>query len=124
MPRPADRPDPVKRLTDLELEIMQVVWKAEGEPQTVRAVAERLQARGRPLAYTSVQTMLNILKKKGVLNSRPGPGRALEYRSRLTREQATQSMTQDSSQHSTAQRPTFSDSPARKSWASATTPSS
>jgi len=95
MTRPADRPEPSRRLTDLELEIMQVVWEAEGAPQTVRAVAERLEARGRPLAYTSVQTMMNILKKKGVLGSRPGPGRAHEYRSLLTREQATQSMTQD-----------------------------
>jgi BlaI family penicillinase repressor len=95
MSRTADRPEPSRRLTDLELEIMQIVWEAEGEPQTVRAVAERLEARGRRLAYTSVQTMLNILKKKGVLSSRPGPGRAHEYQSRLTREQATQSMTQD-----------------------------
>jgi len=56
---------------------------------------EAMGARGRPLAYTSVQTMLNILKKKGVLSSRPGPGRAHEYRSRVSRDQATESMTQD-----------------------------
>jgi len=103
MPRPeerseqpdADRPRKAKRLTDLELEIMQVVWEAHPEPQTVRTVADRLEASGRSLAYTSVQTVMNILKKKGVLTSRPGPGRAHEYRSRLTRDDATQSMTAD-----------------------------
>ena len=95
MPRPHDRADKSRRLTDLELEIMQVVWEAEPEPRTVRDVVDRLEAGGRPLAYTSVQTVMNILKKKGVLTSRPGPGRAHEYTSRLSRAEATRSMTAD-----------------------------
>ena len=84
-----------KRLTDLELEIMHVVWKALPRPQTVRSVADQLTAGGRPLAYTSVQTVMNILKKKGVLSSQPGPGRAHEYRARVSRLDATRSMTRD-----------------------------
>lgn len=83
-----------KRLTDLELEVMQAVWEA-GEPVTVRAVVERLEGRGRALAYTTVQTMMNILRRKGALRSRPGPGRALVYRAGVSREEATASMTED-----------------------------
>lgn len=89
------RPDPTKRLTDLELEIMKVAWEAGPAPLTVRDVVERLQAGGRSLAYTSVQTVMNILKRKGVLSSRPGPGRAHEYHARLSQEDATRSMTRE-----------------------------
>ena len=95
MARTPDRSEKPARLTDLELEIMQVVWEADPEPQTVRDVVGRLEEGGRSLAYTSVQTVMNILKKKGVLASRPGPGRAHEYRSRLSRAEATRSMTAD-----------------------------
>ena len=86
---------PSRRLTDLELQIMQVVWDAVPEPRTVRAVVEELERRGRPLAYTTVQTMLNILHKKGVLERRPGSGRANEYRPRVSRGEAMTSMTRD-----------------------------
>ena len=82
------------RLTDLELEVMQAVWEA-GQPVPVREVVERLDARGRRLAYTTVQTMMNILRRKGALSSRPGPGRALLYRPGISREEATASMTED-----------------------------
>ena len=86
-------PEPTKRLTDLELEIMKVFWEALPDPLTVRAVVDRLQAGGRTLAYTTVQTMMNILKKKGVLSVRPGSGRAHQYRARVTRHEATTSST-------------------------------
>lgn len=49
------------QLTPLELEIMKVLW--ETGPATVQAVQERLAAT-RDLAYTSVQTMLNVLLRK------------------------------------------------------------
>lgn len=49
-------------LTPLELEIMNVLW-AHG-PASVQAVQEELREQ-RDLAYTSVQTMLNVLVKKG-----------------------------------------------------------
>ena len=91
MPRRA-----TKRLTDLELEVMRAIWEAGDEPVTVRDVVERLEARGsKPLAYTTVQTMMNILRRKGALEKRQGPGRALLYRAGLTLEQATASMTDE-----------------------------
>ena len=49
------------QLTPLELEIMKVLW--ETGPATVQVVQERLEAT-RGLAYTSVQTMLNVLHRK------------------------------------------------------------
>ena len=47
-------------LTPLELEIMHVLWN-EGA-SNVQAVQQHLE---RELAYTTVQTMLNILHRKG-----------------------------------------------------------
>ncbi len=49
-----------ENLTPLELEIMHVLW-AEG-PANVQTVQQHLP---RELAYTTVQTMLNILHRKG-----------------------------------------------------------
>ena len=49
-----------KPLTPLELEIMKVLWDAG--PASVQSVQQNL---GRDLAYTTVQTMLNILCRKG-----------------------------------------------------------
>ena len=49
-----------ENLTPLELEIMHVLW-AEG-PANVQTVQQHL---ARELAYTTVQTMLNILHRKG-----------------------------------------------------------
>lgn len=60
-------------LTKLELEIMQVIWR-QGT-STVSAVQEGLE---QELAYTTVQTMLNILHRKGKLK-RKLKGRAFEY---------------------------------------------
>jgi BlaI family penicillinase repressor len=48
-------------LTPLELEIMSVLW--DTGPANVQAVQARLT--GRNLAYTTVQTMLNVLHRKG-----------------------------------------------------------
>lgn len=60
-------------LTRLELEIMQAVWRLG--PSTVAQVQEGLET---PRAYTTVQTMLNILEKKGQLR-RKLLGRSYEY---------------------------------------------
>ena len=49
-----------EKLTPLELEIMHVLWE-EG-PANVQSVQQKLK---RSLAYTTVQTMLNILHRKG-----------------------------------------------------------
>ncbi len=50
--------------TELELEILKVLWRAS--PLAVRDVRERLEVdAGRPLAHSSVITMLNIMVRKG-----------------------------------------------------------
>lgn len=67
--------NPVSKLTDAELEVMHEIWELEGG--TVREVHERLN-RNRPLAYTTVMTMLNILEEKGHLTRRK-QGRAYLY---------------------------------------------
>jgi len=64
-----------RKLTDAELEIMHVVWELDGG--TVRQVHEILNQQ-RPLAYTTVMTMMNILEEKGHL-TRQKEGRAYLY---------------------------------------------
>lgn len=49
-----------EQMTPLELEIMQVLW--ETGSATVQTVQRRLK---RELAYTTVQTMLTVLHRKG-----------------------------------------------------------
>ena len=49
-----------EQMTPLELEIMQVLW--ETGPATVQTVQRALK---RELAYTTVQTMLTVLHRKG-----------------------------------------------------------
>jgi predicted transcriptional regulator len=49
-----------EQLTPLELEIMQVLW--ENGASNVQTVQQQLK---RELAYTTVQTMLNVLLRKG-----------------------------------------------------------
>ena len=53
-------------LTPLELEIMQVLWAAGAS--TVSEVQPRLKAQ---LAYTTVQTMLNVLLRKNKVSCLP-----------------------------------------------------
>jgi BlaI family transcriptional regulator, penicillinase repressor len=71
------------QLTPLELQIMKTLW--ENGPSTVQAVKEKFP--GERLAYTSVQTMLNILQRKGRVRRRL-IGKAYEYRAVLSRERA------------------------------------
>jgi len=56
-------------LTGQELEIMKVIWP-RGQA-TVREVYDELSAH-RTIAYTSVQTMMNVLETKGHLKREPG----------------------------------------------------
>lgn len=69
-------------LTRLEMKIMQVIWKRGGS--TVGEVQAELKPE---LAYTSVQTMLNILVRKGKL-ARKLDGRAYVYAAKVTQERA------------------------------------
>jgi BlaI family penicillinase repressor len=73
---------PRKGLTRLELKIMQVIWK--NGSCTVSTVQEQMKP---PLAYTTVQTMLNILERKGKLR-RELEGRAYLYSARVSEEKA------------------------------------
>ena len=69
-------------LTKLELQIMQVIWKRGAS--NVGEVQEGLE---QELAYTTVQTMLNILHRKGKLK-RKLQGRAYEYSATVTEAKA------------------------------------
>jgi predicted transcriptional regulator len=62
---------------------MKTLW--ESGPSTVQAVQEKLP--GERLAYTTVQTMLNILQRKGRVK-RKLIGKAYEYRPVLSRDKA------------------------------------
>jgi BlaI family transcriptional regulator, penicillinase repressor len=53
-----------RQLTPQELAIMKIVWRQN--KSTVRDVYEALQER-RPVAYTTVMTMMKILEEKGFL---------------------------------------------------------
>jgi BlaI family penicillinase repressor len=50
------------RFTEAELELMNILW--ESGPSTVQGVVDHLPT-DRPLAYTTVQTVLNVLHRKG-----------------------------------------------------------
>ncbi|MFZ0744569.1 MAG: BlaI/MecI/CopY family transcriptional regulator [Terracidiphilus sp.] len=69
-------------LTPLEVKIMQVLWR-DG-PCNVQQVQERLFEND-DLAYNTVQTMLNILHRKGKVR-RELAGRAYVYRTVASRE--------------------------------------
>lgn len=56
------------KLTPVEWEIMEVVWALGGAP-SVREVLERAYPNGEK-AYTTVQTLMNTLARKGFLERR------------------------------------------------------
>jgi predicted transcriptional regulator len=83
-------------LTRLEGEIMRIVWEREPAPVRVRDVMEALNARRRaPLAYNTIQTMLTILRDKGIVQTVRGGGRAHLYRAKVSRDAASRSMVRD-----------------------------
>jgi predicted transcriptional regulator len=76
-------------LTKLELQIMQVIWKQGAS--NVNAVQAGLEAE---LAYTTVQTMLNILHRTRKLK-RKLRGRAFEYSATVTETRASSHAVRD-----------------------------
>jgi predicted transcriptional regulator len=75
-------------LTDVELEIMKVVWElGQG---TVREVYEALREH-KQIAYTTVMTMMNILESKGHL-VKEKQGRAYVYAPVRAKSQVISSM--------------------------------
>jgi len=78
-------------LTPLELQIMQVLWrKGAGDVQHV----QKNLPSGTDLAYTTVQTMLTVLQRKGKVR-RKLKGRAYEYRPVLSEEKAVRHAVRD-----------------------------
>ena len=75
-------------LTDLELEIMKVVW--DSGDVTVRDIYEKLGER-RTVAYTTVMTMMGILEQKGFI-SKDDSERAYVYRPTKKRKQVISKM--------------------------------
>ena len=69
-----------QHLTPLELEIMDVLW--ETGPANVQTVQQKLEG---DRAYTTVQTMLNILHRKGKVK-RTLKDRAYFYKPAVSRE--------------------------------------
>ncbi|WP_010586044.1 BlaI/MecI/CopY family transcriptional regulator [Schlesneria paludicola] len=82
---------PAKKPTELELEILKVLWRIG--PATVRQVRDEL-ATIRDLAYTTVMTMMSIMFGKGYL-ARTKDGRTYVYRSIYREEKASGSLLRD-----------------------------
>ena len=82
-------PHPV--LTPHELAIMKVVWRLERA--TVRDVYEAVRSR-RPIAYTTVMTMMKILQEKGYLK-RTSAEKAYVYRPARPRHEVVGAMVRD-----------------------------
>lgn len=73
--------------TELELEILKVLW--EDSPLPVREVRARLEAEAdRPLAHSSVITMLNIMHRKGFVRRRR-EGKSFLFSPRVNKENVT-----------------------------------
>lgn len=81
---------------DLEAAIMDEMW-ASDEPLRVRQVLERL-AIHRPLAYTTVQTVMDVLHRKGWLD-RIKDGRANVYVPTASREDYVAELMQEALVH-------------------------
>ncbi|MFJ1751744.1 BlaI/MecI/CopY family transcriptional regulator [Kitasatospora sp. NPDC088134] len=82
----------MRRLGDLEAEIMDRLW-TWNRPATVRELVDDLN-RSRPLAYTTVMTVADILHRKGMLR-REKSGRAWSYRPACTREAYSAALMRD-----------------------------
>lgn len=86
---PSSRARASDALTPLELKIMQVLWSAG--PSPVAGVQAGL---GSDLAYTTVQTMLNVLLRKKKVR-RTQTGRAFTYEAAVSRDGATGAAVKD-----------------------------
>ena len=75
--------------TDLELQILKLLWDLE--PQPVRDIRDGLATQGRDIAHTSVITTLNKMFDKGYVK-RIKDGNAFLFSSRVTKEEIAQKM--------------------------------
>jgi predicted transcriptional regulator len=76
-------------LTPLEVQMMQVLWR-DG-PSNVQHVQKQIAG---DLAYTTVQTVLNVLHQKGKVRRRL-QGRAFEYRAAVAKEAVLRNAVRD-----------------------------
>ncbi len=74
---------PAQDLSDLEREVMGVIWKYT--KATSRQIKEDLDSR-RPLALTTILTILTRLKKKQYIEEVPSTGRAMVFSALVPRE--------------------------------------
>ncbi len=81
-----------RTLTELELEIMQVIW--DEKEVTSEVVASTLAKSGQPLAPPSVRTMLGILQEKGYVDRRR-EGRGYVYSALVSANEARKSFLED-----------------------------
>lgn len=77
--------------TAVELEILQVLW--DRGPSTVRQVLEQLN-KTRPRAYTSILSMMNVMREKGLV-TREEQGKAHVYRARRGQEKTLGKLVKD-----------------------------
>jgi predicted transcriptional regulator len=78
------------RLGDLQLTIMRVLWNRG--PASVAAVQRELE--GKPLAYTTVATMLRKMEQRQLVRHRTAHRRFV-YEAAVTAEEVTRSMAAD-----------------------------
>jgi len=75
-----------KFMGDLEVEIMELVWKKANPTVTVRDIYEQLRQK-RPIAYTTVMTTMVRLAEKGILRIVDKAGLANCYTPEQSREE-------------------------------------
>lgn len=83
MAKQGRRPKRGNGLSDMELEIMNIVWRIE---HCTSAEIIKEYCRKRPLAETTIRTVLSTLRKKGYLDLVPTKERTYIYRSAVSRE--------------------------------------
>lgn len=81
-----------KHPTELELEILKVLW--DRHPRPVREVRESLAAAGRPLAHTSLITTLNVMVDKGFV-TRKAAGRGYDFTPAVSHQDVSKGMVGD-----------------------------
>lgn len=77
-----------KQPTDGELEILHILW--ESGPTELKTIRDALQ-RERPVATTTIATMLGVMLDKGLVRRANGP-RGYRWSAAMTRETAARSM--------------------------------
>ena len=88
--RPPMHQEPEPQLGELEAAIMQIIWSQD--EVTVRSVWQTLQPR-RPLAYTTVMTVMSRLAQKGILSARK-QGKTYYYKASASPQQFVEQQAQ------------------------------